>query len=281
MRPTNKYQVMAPYTEATYWPEVPVHIWEVKLGEIDPVTFRECYADGHNASDTVASQWLLANFTSMCPCAIDSDVLVDKDKYEKWTKLDFSKEKVIEAEDVMSALADTDFNFYGPGEFDDCEWPAVDLISQSQDKKEWRTDTTEINKVLAAVGWRLGKYNYVGRSREGEDGTWYREVTRSVVPLEHNDDDDDYSDDDSDAYEDGWHGILLSRVFLVDEDRDASILGAAGFRVLQHEDTGTCIAQVTFCGMSNEVNRARAGYLLAVDRGWPILTNKGWRRPVR
>ena len=67
---------------------------------------------------------------------------------------------------------------------------------------------------------------------------------------------------------------------LLDPD-DASVLDEAGFRVLKHEDTGTVIAQVGFCGMSNEANRARAGFLLAVDRGWPILTDKGWRRPVR
>ncbi len=162
------------------------NIWDVNVDTLDTVTFKECYADGHNASDQVAKEWLLTNFKYMCPAVIDSDVLVDKsgDDYDKWSRLEFAPD-------------------------------------------------------------------------EGED------------------------EDDSEDYEDGWHGILLTSVFIVDEERDAEVLDAAGFRVLKHEDTGTVIAQVTFCGMSNEVNRARAGFLLAVERGWPILTEKGWRRPVR
>ena len=193
MRPTNVYQVYnyinGDEAKAALWSQVPVHIWDVDVDELDTVTFKDCYADGHNPSDRVAGEWLLLNFKYMCPTTIDSDVFIDKDNVDdmSWSRLEFEQEE----------------------------------------------------------------------------------------------EDEDEDENDSDDYEDGWHGILLTHVFLVEEERDASILDEAGFRVLKHEDTGTVIAQVGFCGMSNEANRARAGFLLAVERGWPILTEKGWRRPVR
>lgn len=191
MRPTNIHNIFINQDILRAFKEsgVQENIWDVDVDELDTVTFKDCYADGHNPSDRVAGDWLLLNFKAVCPATIDSDVFVGKDNIDdmSWSRLEFEQE----------------------------------------------------------------------------------------------DEDEDEDEDDSDDYEDGWQGILLTHVFLVDEERDASILDEAGFRVLKHEDTGTVIAQVTFCGMSNEANRARAGFLLAVERGWPILTEKGWRRPVR
>lgn len=188
MRPTNIHNIvinqdiLRAFTESG----VQENIWDVDVDALDTVTFKDCYADGHNQSDRVAGEWCLLNFKHMCPTTIDSDVFVGKDNVDdmSWSRLEFEQED------------------------------------------------------------------------EDEDGY-------------------------EDGYEDGWYGILLTHVFLVEEERDASILDEAGFRVLKHEDTGTVIAQVSFCGMSNEANRARAGFLFAVVRGWPILTDKGWRRPVR
>jgi hypothetical protein len=90
----------------------------------------------------------------------------------------------------------------------------------------------------------------------------------------------DADEDEDDGFEDGWHGILLSAVFVVKGEDYSDILNRAGFYVLQHEDTGTVVAQVGYCGMLNEHSRAHAGFLLCADRDWPILTKKGWCRPV-
>lgn len=262
MRPTNTYQVHnyinGDETKAALWSKVPVHIWDVEFDELDPITFKDCYSDGHNASDNVASQWLLANFKSMCPVTIDSDVLVDKNNYEeeKWSRLTFEQdEEPVDASAVLAILKASGLDYYEPGEYDDCKWPCVDLVVGAD-----ALGISEVDALLKPAGW----------------GTWacLDSSTWSVAPLDHDEDDNNDS-------EDGWHGILLNRVFLVDEERDAEVLDAAGFRILKHEDTGTVVAQVTFCGMSNEAYRARAGFLLAVERGWPILTEKGWRRPVR
>lgn len=291
MRPTNVYQVHnyinGDEAKAALWSQVPVHIWDVDADALDTVTFKDCYADGHNASDQVAKEWLLANFKHMCPATIDSDVLVDKaGDYYRWSRLEFEPEKVkatIDASVVLPILEASGLNFYKPGEHED-SWPCVDFTATLNEHGEWaqRLMDLEVEVHLEAVGWKLGRI--CGVLTPLGDSPYERVETWSVVPFDYegeDEDEDEDEDDDSDDYEDGWHGILLISVFLVDEERDASVLDEAGFRVLKHEDTGTVVAQVTFCGMSNEANRARAGFLLAVERGWPILTEKGWRRPVR
>lgn len=287
MRPTNIHNIYInrDILAALKASGIKENIWDVDRDTLDTVTFKECYADGHNASDQVAKEWLLANFKYMCPATIDSDVLVDKSgDYYRWSRLEFEPEKVkttIDASVVLPILEASGLKFYKPGEHED-SWPCVDFTATLNEHGEWaqRLMDLEVEVHLEAVGWKLGRI--CGVLTPLGDSPHERVETWSVVPFDYEgEDEDEDEDDDSDDYEDGWHGILLTRVFLVDEKRDAEVLDAAGFRVLEHEDTGTVVAQVTFCGMSNEVNRARAGLLLAVDRGWPILTEKGWRRPVR
>jgi len=121
---------------------------------------------------------------------------------------------------------------------------------------------------------------------EYEESTW-RRIELPTEDAEEGEGDDadgaedaEDAEDEDDGFEDGWHGILLSAVFVVKEDFYTDILNRAGFYVLQHEDTGTVVAQVGYCGMSNEHSRAHAGFLLCADRDWPILTRRGWCRPV-
>lgn len=275
MRPTSKHHVYLYSDNAeakALWAALPTYVWEVELDEIDPITFKDLYPDNCNAKDDVAKQWLLANFKWMCPAIVDSDVLVDKNNYEeeKWSRLDFEKDdEPVDASAVISILEEAGIeDYYKPGDYDGCKWPCVDLCGG-----EDALGTAEVDALLKPAGWETREILDSAKWTD-ENGVERWSTTRSIVPLDH-------EDDDSDESEDGWQGILLTHVFLVDEERDAEVLNAAGFRVLKHEDTGTVVAQVTFCGMSNEANRARAGFLLAVDRGWPILTDKGWRRPVR
>lgn len=279
MRPTNVYQVHnyinGDEARAALWSQVPVHIWDVDVDALDTVTFKDCYADGHNPSDRVAGDWLLLNFKAVCPATIDSDVFVGKDNVDdmSWVRLEFEQEEPVDASEVLPILEATGLTVYGPGEYEDCKWPCVELTDARYAKPDELTVET-VDEILQPKGWEISTaVDQV--SLTTVDGCKVRTVVWSVVPI------DRAEDEDEDGYEDGWYGILLTHVFLVEEERDASILDEAGFRVLKHEDTGTVIAQVTFCGMSNEANRACAGFLLAVDRGWPILTEKGWRRPVR
>ena len=266
MRPTNKHQISIYYNgdkdKFDFWAKVPTHIWEVEVDKLEPVTFKEVYADGCNASDRVAGDWLLANFKAICPTTIDSDVLVDKNdcEGEAWKCLDFEPEETIcPVDDVLAVLKETGLDYYEPGDHCGHKWPCVEIRQAHRDE-----DLGYVDSALGEIGWQRG-------DKQAEDPD---EIVYEVVP-------EDDGSDDSDDYEDGWQNILLTHVFLVDDgERDAKVLCDAGFRVLKHEDTGTVIAQVTFCGMSNEVNRARAGFLLAVDRSWPILTSQGWRRPV-
>lgn len=282
MRPTNVYQVHnyinGDEAKAALWSKVPVHIWDVDVDALDTVTFKDCYADGHNPSDRVAGEWLLLNFKYMCPTAIDSDVFVGKDNVDDmaWSRLEFEQdEEPVDASEVLPILEATGLTVYGPGEYEDCKWPCVELTDSRYAEPDELT-VQAVDELLQPAGWDI-RTAIDSMTLKTADGRTKRVVVWSVVPLDVSDEDED----DSDDYEDGWQGILLTHVFLVDEERDAEVLDAAGFRVLKHEDTGTVIAQVTFCGMSNEANRAHAGFLLAVDRGWPILTEKGWRRPVR
>lgn len=277
MRPTNIHNIFINQDILRAFKEsgVQENIWDVDVDALDTVTFKDCYADGHNQSDRVAGEWCLLNFKYMCPAVVDSDVLVDKsgDDCYKWSRLGFEQEKEhVDTDDVLAVLDASGLVYFNPGDFDD-EWPCVRLTATRNEDGEWaqRLVDLEVESHLEVVGWQLGSIYAVSRRPNAPANE--RVETWSVVPLGH--------EDDSDDYEDGWYGILLNHVFIVDEERDAAILNEAGFRVLKHEDTGTVIAQVTFCGMSNEANRARAGFLLAVERGWPILTEKGWRRPVR
>ena len=276
MRPTNIHNsfINQDIRRAVTESGVQENIWDVDVDALDTVTFKDCYADGHNQSDRVAGEWLLLNFKYMCPATIDSDVLVDKsgDDY-KWSRLEFEQEEPVDASEVLPILEATGLTVYGPGEYEDCKWPCVELTDVRYAKSDELTVET-VDEILQPKGWEISAA-VDHMSLTTVDGCKVRTVVWSVVPI------DRAEDEDEDGYEDGWHGILLNSVFLVDEERDAAILNEAGFRVLKHEDTGTVIAQVTFCGMSNEANRARAGFLLAVERGWPILTEKGWRRPVR
>lgn len=292
MRPTNIHNIYINQDILRAFKEsgVQENIWDVDADALDTVTFKDCYADGHNQSDRVAGEWLLLNFKYMCPTTIDSDVLVDKsgDDY-KWSRLEFEQE---EEETVTAPLSEADKESvktlleplgYAVYEREDVGL-CVEVVTTSEDGVVWNTtdkirtlDTLlsigvglELGEVVDTCTLRTWPYN-------GEPAEMLTIWT--VVPLDAGEEDDE--DEDSDDYEDGWQGILLTCVFVVDEERDASVLDEAGFRVLKHEDTGTVIAQVAFCGMSNEANRARAGFLLAVERGWPILTEKGWRRPVR
>lgn len=270
MRPTNKHQINiytdGDKTKADFWAQVPVHIWDVEADKLEPVTFKECYSDGCNASDQVASAWLLANFVAVCPAVIDSDVLVDKaDCDEKWERLTFEVKSEkrgvcpVDAAPVLAVLEEFGFDYYHPGDHCGHEWPCVEMEGLTLTAP----DVDKLNDLLLLYGWELNE-----AIDKGSPAVWDMRPVNYTEP------------DDEDEYEDGWHGILLSHVFIVDDERDAAVLSAAGFRVLKHADTDTVIAQVTFCGMSNEVNRARAGFLLAVERGWPILTSQGWRRPV-
>ena len=283
MRPTNIHNIFINQDILRAFKEsgVQENIWDVDADALDTVTFKDCYADGHNQSDRVAGEWCLLNFKHMCPTTIDSDVFVGKNDMEMdaWSRLEFEQEEEqeepVDADNVLAVLEASGLEYYAPGDFED-SWPCVKLTATLNEDGEWaqRLVDLEVESHLEVVGWQLGSICTV--SRRPSAPTNERVETWTVVPLGHKDE-----DEDSDDYEDGWHGILLTSVFIVDKERDASVLDEAGFRVLKHEDTGTVIAQVTFCGMSNEADRARAGFLLAVDRGWPILTEKGWRRPVR
>lgn len=278
MRPTNIHNISINQDILRAFKEsgVQENIWDVDADALDTVTFKDCYADGHNQSDRVAGEWCLLNFKHMCPTTVDSDVFVGKDNVDdmSWSRLEFEQEEPVDASEVLPILEATGLTVYGPGEYEDCKWPCVELTDARYAKPDELTVET-VDEILQPKGWEISAaVDQV--SLTTVDGRKVRTVVWSVVPLDVSD-----KDEDSDDYEDGWQGILLTHVFIVDEARDASVLDEAGFRVLKHEDTGTVIAQVTFCGMSNEANRARAGFLLAVERGWPILTEKGWRRPVR
>lgn len=281
MRPTNIHNIFINQDILRAFKEsgVQENIWDVDVDALDTVTFKDCYADGHNQSDRVAGEWLLLNFKYMCPTTIDSDVLVDKsgDDY-KWSRLEFEPADVpvFDAEEAEAALKAAGYTVYEREDVGLC----VEVTTTSEDGVVWNsTDKiTEIDALLQPTGCELGEVVDTSTLRPWPcNGEPAEMLTIWTVVLAAGDEDED----DSDDYEDGWQGILLTHVFIVDEERDAAILNEAGFRVLKHEDTGTVIAQVTFCGMSNEANRARAGFLLAVERGWPILTEKGWRRPVR
>jgi len=298
MRPTNKHHVNVYRDEVSaVLATIPTFVWEVKVDELEPVKFKDIYRDNCNAADDVASQWLLAEFDDMCPVAIDSDVLVDKsgNDYEKWTRVEFEDEDtipdttqvmaVIEAAYGTSPLADADLEYHEPDTYpyETCKWPAVELLSINADGRRWtlRDAGQKLAEDLQAVGWKLGRVidSTTTVSFPSESSPMECRNVWTVVPVDYVESDDD--DDDEDEWEDGWHGILLSRVFIVDDDeRDAEALVRAGFRVLKHEDTGTVVAQVTYCGMSNEASRARAGFNLAVEHSRPILTSQGWRRPV-
>lgn len=286
MRPTNIHNIYinSDILAALKASGIQENIWDVDADTLDTVTFKDCYADGHNQSDRVAGEWLLLNFMYMCPAVIDSDVFVDKsgDDYDKWSRLEFEQEEpadvpVFDAEEAEAALKAAGYTVYEREDDGLC----VEVTTTSTDGVVWNYKTGEIDALLQPTGCELGEVVDTNTLRpwpcNGEPAE--KMAIWTVVPLDRSEDEDDGEDEDD--YEDGWHGILLTRVFLVDEERDAEVLDAAGFRVLKHEDTGTTVAQVTFCGMSNEVNRAHAGFLLAVERGWPILTEKGWRRPVR
>ena len=288
MRPTNIHDICINEDSLRSLKEsgIQENVWNVDVNALDPVTFKDCYADGHNQSDRVAGEWLLLNFKYMCPTTIDSDVFVGKNDIEMdaWTRLTFEKdEEPVDASAVMPVLEASGLDYYGPGDYNsDHKWPCLEVITASLDGESWdATDAiSEVDALLEPVGWELG--SIVGRiapSVPESDGVYRRVSVWTVVPLGH-DDRDDRDDDDSEwpGDEDGWHGILLNHVFVVDEERSAEVLDAAGLRVLKHEDTGTVVAQVTFCGMSNGAYCARAGFLLAAERGWPILTEKGWRR---
>lgn len=284
MRPTNIHNIFINQDILRAFKEsgVQENIWDVDVDELDTVTFKDCYADGHNQSDRVAGEWCLLNFKYMCPTTIDSDVLVGKDKVDdmSWSRLEFEQEEEVvtatlseaDKESVKTLLEPLGYTVYEREDVGLC----VDMLTTSEDGVVWNTTDkiSEIDALLQPTSCELGEV-VESFTRSADPAEWV--VIWTVVPLDAGDEDED----DSDDYEDGWHGILLTRVFLVDEERYASVLDEAGFRVLKHEDTGTVITQVTFCGMSNEANRARAGFLLAVERGWPILTEKGWRRPVR
>jgi hypothetical protein len=144
-----------------------------------------------------------------------------------------------------------------------------------------------------ARDWLLAMFDYMcpvavdsdvfSKVDKYEEDAW----SRVELPTDEGDEGDEGDEagaeddeDEDDGFEDGWHGILLSAVFVVKGEDYSDILNRAGFRVLQHEDTRTVVAQVTFCGMSNEHSRAHAGFLLCADRDWPILTKRGWCRPV-
>jgi hypothetical protein len=279
MRPTNKHHISIYYNgdkdKFDFWAKVPTYIWEVEADKLEPVTFKEVYADGCNASDRVAGDWLLANFAAICPTSIDSDVLVDKNdcgEGEKWERLNFEPEKAkgsvcpVDASPVLAVLGEFDYDYYEPGDHCGHKWPCVEIDGLAL------TDPAveRIHDLLLCYDWELNEVI----DADAAPPVW------DMRPVGYTEPEFDDSDDSDDS-DDGWQGILLTHVFLVDDGaRDAKVLCGAGFRVLKHEATDTVIAQVTYCGMSNEVNRARAGFLLAVDRGWPILTSQGWRRPV-
>jgi hypothetical protein len=139
MRPTNKHQISIYYNgdkdKFDFWAKVPTHIWEVEVDKLEPVTFKECYADGYNASDRVAGDWLLANFKAICPTTIDSDVLVDKNdcEGEAWKRLDFEPRRPttsvcpVDAAPVLAVLKEFGCDYYEPGDHCGHKWPCVEI----------------------------------------------------------------------------------------------------------------------------------------------------------
>lgn len=294
MRPTNIHNIYINQDILRAFKEsgVQENIWDVDVNELDTVTFKDCYADGHNQSDRVAGEWCLLNFKYMCPTTIDSDVFVGKDNVDdmSWSRLEFEQE---EEEEVTATLSEADKESvktlleplgYAVYEREDVGL-CVEVTTTSTDGVVWNYKSREKIRTLdtlltVGTNLKLGEVVDIKALRAWQHNGEPAEML-AIWTIVSRQDEGEGEGEGEDGYEDGWYGILLTHVFLVEEERDASILDEAGFRVLKHEDTGTIIAQVTFCGMSNEANRARAGFLLAVERGWPIPTEKGWRRPVR
>ena len=272
-RPTNKYAINVGYFRedgSAPFDQIPTFLWDVDNKDLAPIRFTDVYPDGFNAADDVVRDWLLLNFDAMGPAAICSEVLVKMDEYEEdgWTRVSPESAPVeacpVDTKNVSAVLQETGLVCYDPYGYCGHMWPCVEIRQAHRDEDLGRVDC-----ALEAIGWRRG-------SKRDENT---EEITYEVVPEDAEDTPDD-DDDEGEEYEDGWHGILLSAVYIVEEDYNAQLIVRAGFRVLKHEDTDTIIAQVGYCGMSTEVSRAKAGFLLAVDRGWPVLTKNGWRRPV-
>jgi len=269
MRPNNKYSVYThrnTFEETLAFDAAETHLWEVDLDAIPTVNFKDIYPDGHNEVDQTARDWLLAMFDYMCPIAVDSSCFSQVNEHEEdaWHRVELATEETcpVEADAVIAVLKETGLDYYGPGDHCGHKWPCVEIRQAhiSEDK-------LLVDLALDEIGWKRG-------AKQDENT---EEITYEVVPQGADEDD---TEDEDDGFEDGWHGILLSAVFVVKEKFYTDILNRAGFYVLQHDDTGTVVAQVGYCGMSNEHSRAHAGFLLCADRDWPILTKRGWCRPV-